>query len=206
MKTEKIKISKIKANPENPRVIKDDKFKKLVQSIKDFPEMLDIRPIVVDKNNMVLGGNMRLRACQKAGLTEVAIIKADQLTEEQQREFIIKDNIGFGEWDWDALANTFDAEDLESWGMDLPYNDDDVIEMNNPYNEETENVFATELDSESNYIVLKFTKDIDWIQAQTLFELKTETARRSNGKAWSSGIGRVVNGTEAIMKLKKEWS
>jgi hypothetical protein len=206
MKIEKVKISKVKPNPNNPRVIRDAKFKKLVQSIKDFPEMLEIRPIVVDKNNMVLGGNMRLRACQKAGLTEVAIIKADQLTEEQQREFIIKDNIGFGEWDWDALANTFDAEDLESWGMDLPYNDDDVIEMNNPYNEETENVFATELDSESNYIVLKFTKDIDWIQAQTLFELKTETARRSNGKAWSSGIGRVVNGTEAIMKLKKEWS
>ena len=94
MNIEKIKISKVKANPNNPRVIKDQKFKKLVQSIKDFPEMLKIRPIVVDKDNVVLGGNQRLRACQRAELKEVYIIKADELTEEQQREFMIKDNLG----------------------------------------------------------------------------------------------------------------
>ena len=105
MKTEKVKIGKIKTNPNNPRLIKDDKFKKLVKSIKEFPEMLEIRPIVVDKDNIVLGGNMRLRACQEAGLKEVYILQADQLTEKQQREFIIKDNVGFGEWDWDDLAN-----------------------------------------------------------------------------------------------------
>ena len=120
MKTEKVKIGKIKTNPNNPRLIKDDKFKKLVKSIKEFPEMLEIRPIVVDKDNIVLGGNMRLRACQEAGLKEVYILKADQLTEKQQREFIIKDNVGFGEWDWDDLANEWDVDELEDWGLDLP--------------------------------------------------------------------------------------
>ena len=120
MKTEKVKIGKIKNNPNNPRLIKDDKFKKLVKSIKEFPEMLEIRPIVVDKDNIVLGGNMRLRACQEAGLKEVHIIQADKLTEKQQREFIIKDNVGFGEWDWNDLANEWDAEELEDWGLDLP--------------------------------------------------------------------------------------
>jgi ParB-like chromosome segregation protein Spo0J len=120
MKTEKVKIGKIKTNPNNPRLIKDDKFKKLVKSIKEFPEMLEIRPIVVDKDNIVLGGNMRLRACQEAGLKEVYILQADKLTEKQQREFIIKDNVGFGEWDWDDLANEWDTEELEDWGLDLP--------------------------------------------------------------------------------------
>lgn len=120
MKTEKVKIGKIKNNPNNPRLIKDDKFKKLVKSIKEFPEMLEIRPIVVDKDNIVLGGNMRLRACQEAGLKEVHILQADKLTEKQQREFIIKDNVGFGEWDWDDLANEWEVEKLEDWGLDLP--------------------------------------------------------------------------------------
>jgi len=120
MKTEKVSISQVKTNPNNPRLIKDDKFKKLVSSIKEFPEMLEIRPIVVDNDNIVLGGNMRLRACKEAGLKEVHIIKADQLTEKQQREFIIKDNVGFGEWDWDDLANEWDVDELEDWGLDLP--------------------------------------------------------------------------------------
>jgi len=132
MKTEKVKIGKIKNNPNNPRLIKDDKFKKLVKSIKEFPEMLEIRPIVVDKDNIVLGGNMRLRACQEAGLKEVHILQADKLTEKQQREFIIKDNVGFGEWDWDDLANEWDAEELEDWGLDLPVfkeNDDELKDI-----------------------------------------------------------------------------
>lgn len=120
MKTEKVKISKVKTNPNNPRLIKDEKFKKLVKSIKEFPEMLNVRPIVVDKDNIVLGGNMRLRACQEAGLKEVPILKVDKFTEKQQREFIIKDNVGFGEWDWDDLANEWDVDELEDWGLDLP--------------------------------------------------------------------------------------
>ena len=120
MKTTKVKISHIKTNPNNPRLIKDDKFKKLVRSVKEFPEMLEIRPIVVDKDNIVLGGNMRLRACQEAGLKEVSIIKAEELTKKQQREFIIKDNVGFGEWDWDDLANEWEVDELGEWGLDLP--------------------------------------------------------------------------------------
>ena len=204
MKTEIYKISKVKNNPNNPRVIKDDSFKKLVKSIKEFPKMLEIRPIVVNDDMIVLGGNMRLKACREAGLKEVPIIKASDLTEEEQEQFIIKDNVSGGEWDWQMLTSDFDINKLEEWGLELPYSEDDITEMNNPDNDETENTFATELDSESNYLILKFTKDIDWIQAKTLFGLQTETARRANGKEWSKGIGRVLNGSEAIKKIQNE--
>jgi DNA modification methylase len=110
---------KIKLNPNNPRIIKDDKFKKLVQSIKDFPEMLDIRPIVVNKDGIILGGNMRFKACLEAGIKEPPY-KVVDLTEEQQKEFLIKDNVSGGEWDWDALASEWDVEQLDSWGLDMP--------------------------------------------------------------------------------------
>jgi DNA modification methylase len=113
-------LTKIKANPNNPRLVKDDKFKKLVKSIQDFPQMLNIRPIVVNEDMVVLGGNMRLKACKEAGLKEVPVIKASSLTEEQQREFIIKDNVGYGEWDWDLIANEWDAEQVTDWGLDIP--------------------------------------------------------------------------------------
>lgn len=114
-----VKLSEVIPNPNNPRQIKDDKFKKLVESIKNFPEMLSLRPIVVNDNMVVLGGNMRLKACKEAGLKEVPIIKASELTDEQQKEFIIKDNLGFGEWDWDQLANEWDVEQLTEWGLDV---------------------------------------------------------------------------------------
>jgi DNA modification methylase len=114
-----VKISEVKLNPNNPRLIKDDKFKKLVQSIKDFPEMLNIRPIVVNQDMIILGGNMRYKACKEAGLKEIPIIKTD-LTEDQQREFLIKDNTSGGEWDWEVLANEWDTDQLEAWGLDLP--------------------------------------------------------------------------------------
>lgn len=127
MKTETIKISKIKSNPNNPRLIKDDKFFKLVKSIKEFPEMLKLRPIVVNDDLIVLGGNMRLKACKDAGLKEVSIIKASELSAEQQREFIVKDNVGFGEWDWNMIANEWDTEQLDDWGLDLPV-DFNVVE------------------------------------------------------------------------------
>jgi hypothetical protein len=115
-----MKINLIKPNRNNPRIIKDDKFKKLVQSIKDFPQMLELRPIVIDENNIVLGGNMRLKACQELGLKDVPTIYAKDLTEEQKKEFIIKDNVGFGEWNWDDLANDWDETKLVEWGLDLP--------------------------------------------------------------------------------------
>jgi site-specific DNA-methyltransferase (adenine-specific) len=120
LKTETVKISEVKSNPNNPRIIKDDKFKKLVESVKTFPEMLNIRPIVVNSDMVVLGGNMRLRACKEAGLKEIPIIKADTLTPEQQSEFIIKDNVSGGEWNWEMLANEWNAEDLDAWGLDVP--------------------------------------------------------------------------------------
>lgn len=120
MKTVSVKISEVKPNPNNPRIIKDDKFEKLVRSIKEFPKMLEIRPIVVNDDMIVLGGNMRLKACKEAGLKEVPIIKASELTEDEQRQFIIKDNVSGGEWDWEMLANEWDAEQLEDWGLDVP--------------------------------------------------------------------------------------
>jgi hypothetical protein len=116
----KEKISKIKPNPSNPRTIKDEKFNKLVESLKSFPQMLEIRPIVVNDDMIVLGGNMRLKACKEAGLKEVPIIKASSLTPEQQREFIIKDNVGFGEWDWAMITAEWDVEQLGAWGLDVP--------------------------------------------------------------------------------------
>lgn len=130
MKTQKVKISQVKRNPENPRLIKDNKFHKLVKSIKEFPEMLEIRPIVVNDDMVVLGGNMRLKACQEAGLKEVPVIQADTLTAEQQREFIVKDNVGFGEWDWDMIANEWDAEKVQEWGLDLPIGFETEEELN----------------------------------------------------------------------------
>lgn len=120
MKITTCKISEVKANPNNPRIIKDDKFAKLVKSIQEFPEMLQLRPIVVNDDMVVLGGNMRLKACKEAGLKTVPVIKASELTEEQQKQFIIKDNIGFGEWDWEALANQWDSNELSEWGLDIP--------------------------------------------------------------------------------------
>ena len=123
-----VKISEVKLNPNNPRIIKDDKFKKLVQSIKDFPEMLNIRPIVVNKDMIILGGNMRYKACKEAGLKEIPIIITD-LSEDKQREFLIKDNTSGGEWDWEVLANEWDSEELEAWGLDVPsFEVDEVLE------------------------------------------------------------------------------
>jgi len=116
-----IKVSEIKTNPDNPRTIKDDKFKKLVESVKSFPEMLQLRPIVVNKEMMVLGGNMRLKACIEAGIKEVPIVIASNLTEDQEKEFLIKDNVSGGEWDWDILANEWDQEELEEWWLDVQF-------------------------------------------------------------------------------------
>jgi hypothetical protein len=123
---QKFKISEIKLNPNNPRLIKDDKFEKLVKSIKEFPEMLDIRPIVVNSDMVILGGNMRFKACKEAGLKEIPVIVADNLTEEQQREFLIKDNTSGGEWDFEMLVNEWDVEELKEWGLDVPTFDPDV--------------------------------------------------------------------------------
>ena len=125
-------ITDIKENPKNPRTIKDEKFKKLVKSIKDFPDMLEKRPLVcftdTDKKLIVLGGNMRLKATKELGFTELPVIIADDWNEEQKAQFLIKDNVGYGEWDWDDLANNWDEQLLTEWGLDIPNFDATVLE------------------------------------------------------------------------------
>ena len=196
---EQVKIQKVRGNPDNPRVIKNDKFKKLVNSIKEFPEMLELRPIVVDEDMMVLGGNMRLKACMDAGLKKVWIEIAKDLTEEQKKEFIVKDNAGFGEWDWDVLANEWDSVKLTEWGLDVWENEDDKKKDDDI--EEIE--FSEYLDESNNYVVLFFDNDIDWLSAQTHFDIDSKYSRRANGKPWSKGVGRVLNGGEYLKRIKK---
>jgi len=123
----KVKITEVISNPNNPRLIKDDKFKKLVKSIQEFPDMLNVRPIVVNTDMVVLGGNMRLKAIKEAGIKEINVDIVDW-NEQQQKEFIVKDNVGYGEWDWDDLANNWDAEELTDWGLDIPNFDANVLE------------------------------------------------------------------------------
>jgi hypothetical protein len=133
--SETIKLSEIKPNPNNPRVIKNDRFDKLVKSIQDFPKMLELRPMVVNEDNILLGGNMRLKALQHLKYTEIPSVwvrKAEDLTEDEQRQFIVKDNVGFGEWDWELLANSWDSEELSEWGLEVPIfmaepNEDELI-------------------------------------------------------------------------------
>tara|TARA_R100000544_G_C2214195_1_gene53643 strand:+ start:322 stop:858 length:537 start_codon:yes stop_codon:yes gene_type:complete len=150
----KININKIKTNTKNPRIIKDNKFKQLVKSIKDFPEMLEKRPIVVDDQMIILGGNMRLKACQEAGLKQVDILIAKDWTEDQKQEFIIKDNIGFGEWDWDSLANGWESEKLNEWGLDV-WKPEEDLELEDFFNETDE----TEDDIEKHKITLEYNEE-----------------------------------------------
>lgn len=166
MKIETIQISKIKLNPNNPRLIKDDKFTKLVQSIKDFPEMLNIRPIVVNEDMIILGGNMRFKACKEAGLKEVPIIKASGLSEEKQREFLIKDNLAGGEWDW-TLLQGWDSLELEDWGLSINNFDTDNINLDQFFEE------SNETKEVKNKIVLEYTNEE--------FELVNEAFKKHSG-------------------------
>ena len=125
-----IKLSTLKTNPNNPRLIKDDKFMKLVKSLETFPQMMELRPIIVDENNVIQGGNMRFKALQHLGLKEIPesyVKQGKDLTPEQWREFVIKDNVGFGEWDWEDLANEWDTDKLTEWGLDLPVFDTEKL-------------------------------------------------------------------------------
>jgi len=166
MQVTKVKINSIKTNPKNPRLIKDDKFKKLVNSIKEFPQMLELRPIVVDENNIILGGNMRHKACIEAGLKEVYIVQAKDLTEQQKDEFIVKDNVGFGEWNWDILANEWDATLLNEWGLEI-WNNDEEINLDDFFEENNESK------EQKNKIILEYT-DED-------FESVTEAFKKHSG-------------------------
>jgi DNA modification methylase len=180
MNIEKVKIGSVKLNPNNPRLIKDDKFKSLVKSIQDFPEMLDIRPIVVNEDMIILGGNMRFKACKEAGLKEVPIIKAIGLSEEKQREFLIKDNVSGGEWDWTLLNSEWDAEQLQDWGLDIPKE------------------FATELEAEDDeFDVPKGGIETDIVLGD-LFEIG-EHRLLCGDSTDSDQVAKLMNGSKADM-------
>jgi len=167
IETKKVKISTLVPNEENPRFITDEKFNKLVQSIKDFPDMLETRPIVVDEDMVVLGGNMRLKACIEAGLKTVHTTIVKGWSDEKKREFVIKDNVGFGQWDWDILANTYDNNLLLEWGMDVwetdPVNLDEFFEEQNEQGKPNK-----------TQIVLDYTEE-EYAQILTAFEQHSGT-------------------------------
>jgi len=177
---QQIKLYKIKGNPQNPRIVKDEKFLKLVNSIKEFPQMLEKRPIVIDENYMVLGGNMRLKACKDAGYKDVWVDMAVGWTDEQKEAFIIKDNVAFGEWDWDILANDYDSVQLKDWGIDVWQNLDDT-ELEDFFSED-----KTETDADTkNKIILEYSEDdynkinecfkkLNGTKEQIVFELITK--------------------------------
>lgn len=195
-----MKISDLKPLDKNPFRIKDDgQIKKIGESIKSFERMMSIRKIIIDEENNILGGNKRYFALKKLGYKEIPdewIERVTDLTEEQKKEFIVKDNAHWGsEWDYELLGEW--NVDLDAWGVDknIVKNKEDEIEG--------EIKFSNELDRESNYVVLKFSKDIDWLWVQTILGLDSTYSKRANGKEWAKGVGRVVDGIEAIEKIKK---
>ena len=190
MEWTRVPIGDIKPNPENPRIIRDEAFQKLVRSIREFPEMLELRPLVVNGDGVVLGGNMRLRACEAAGLVDVPVVRASSLTEEQQREFIIKDNVGYGEWEWEALANLWDVEKLAEWGLDVPDPIDTMEE-----GEELELEQSVQLEPPREYIViLADPNSLEWEEIKETLKLKM--VRRGGYKEGSPfdalGLERVL--------------
>lgn len=195
-----VKISAIKANSKNPRVIKDDKFRKLVQSIREFPDMLNKRPLIcftdVDGKYVVLGGNMRLKAAQEIGLKEMPIILADDWTQEQKDEFLIKDNVGFGEWNWDDLANEWDEELLDKWGLDLPIfdkidlmQDGEVLHLDK----------SLQVLPKKEYILIMANEDSDdWEEIKSIFKCKLV---RQGGCKVGSTSDKATSGLERIFDL-----
>ena len=187
-----VKITEVKPNPKNPRVIRDNKFQKLVKSIEEFPDMLNKRPLIVftdvDGKYCVLGGNMRLKALNELKYKEVPVMLADEWTEEQKAEFLIKDNVGFGEWDWDSLANEWDVEKLDDWGLNVPefsgdidYSilddedlEDDLLDMANGVKKAIQIEFEAE-HYESAYELVKFWREREaYVGGMIMEYLKTE--------------------------------
>tara|TARA_R110000868_G_scaffold265626_2_gene524527 strand:+ start:320 stop:919 length:600 start_codon:yes stop_codon:yes gene_type:complete len=198
----KVKLKEIKPNPNNPRYIKDEKFEKLKKSITDFPQMLTLKPLVVDENMVVLGGNMRLKALTELGIKEVEIIKASDLTEEQKAEFIIKDNIGFGEWDWDILANEWDSGLLDDWGMDvwqLDKNSD--LNMVNTGDENDEWVGMPDFETKDNTLKIIVSFDNSYDREQFAKEHKIEFIKKQES-AWMARYP--YEGKDDLNSLKYE--
>lgn len=196
----KVLIKDIKTNPNNPRLVKDDKFAKLVESVKGFPDMLNVRPIVVNKDMIVLGGNMRLKAMKEAGYKEANIEIVDW-TEEQQREFIIKDNVGYGEWDWELIANEWDAAQLNDWGLDIP-----EIEKIEELEDGEEIIFeqSVQLEPPKEYILIMAEPNSnEWEELKQMLKLKM--VRRGGYKEGSAfdavSLERVLNWNELKIRL-----
>ena len=193
-----IKISQVKSNPNNPRLIKNDKFKKLVKSIKEFPEMLELRPIVVDEDMIVLGGNMRLKACIEAGLKEVWIDIAKGLSEKQKKEFTIKDNVGFGEWDWDELANTWDAEELNEWGLDVPFVEKEIDSSKEGDDIKIDKSLQV-LPKHEYVIIYANSESEEWDELRSIFKCKTV---RQGGCKVGSTSDKATTGLERVFNLQ----
>ncbi len=189
-------IDQVKEHPKNPRFISDSDLQDLVKSITDFPDMMRYRPGIEDADGFLIAGNQRLKACKRIGWEIFPVMSATDMTPEQLREFMIKDNISFGEWDTKALKAEWKLPELRDYGMDVT----DLVEHSKVPGE---HVFSTELDQESNFVVLKFNKDIDWAQALTMLGLQSVYSKRANGKPWSKGVGRVIDGPEAIKLIQK---
>ena len=196
MKIEKVPIKDIKMNPDNPRIIKDDKFKKLVKSIREFPEMLEVRPIVVDDDMVILGGNMRTKACIEAGLKEVFIIKFSDLTDEKKKEFIVKDNVGYGEWDFEMLVEDYGRDLLIDWGLDIiDKRIDDSSEGDDIVVDKSLQVLP-----KNEYIIIYAPQDSDeWDELKSIFKCKTV---RQGGCRVGSTSDKVGTGLERVFDLK----
>ena len=194
---QKVKIQSIKANKENPRTIKESKFEELKKSLRDFPEMLQLRPIIVDKDNIILGGNMRYKACQEIGLKEVYIIKANDLTEKQKKKFVIKDNVAFGQWDWDVLANTWERQDLNDWGLNIYDFNNNFVETVNKGDENSEWIGMPEFEASEKQLklVVSFDNEEDreeFIKKKGQTSLLLICRSISNHKARSSLLRLIV--------------
>ena len=194
MKTKEIEILKLKPAEYNPRQISKKQYNDLKESVEKFG-LVD--PIILNKDMTVIGGHQRLKVCKDLNYDKISCVVLD-LSKEQERELNIRLNKSGGEFDMDALANYFDVEELTDWGfkhVELGLNIDKI-------DEEPEIEFSEYLDESHNYVVLLFDNDVDWLSAQTHFDLKSVYSKRANGKPWSKGIGRVINGASYLNKLK----
>ena len=167
-------IKDIKSNPNNPRIIKDEKFEKLKKSIKEFPKMMALRPMVINEDNIVLGGNMRLKALKELGYTELPdewVKRAEDLTDEEARRFIIADNVGFGEHDWEMLANEWDSEELADWGLDIPDVDYGIDELED--GDEIELPQSVQVEPPKEYIlIMAEPNSVDWEELKETLKLR----------------------------------
>ena len=196
-----MRLDKIKANPSNPRVIRDDKFNKLVKSIQQFPAMMEKRPIVVDETMTVLGGNMRLRALQhiygKGGdIPDAWVVVAEGWTEEQKREFVIKDNAAFGEWDWDALSQDFNADDLADWGIDVP-----LENFANP--DDFGDEFSLPDGARSSFCTMTFTLAGE---QQTIIENALKDAKNLDEFKYIETMGNTNSNGNALYLIVQQWA